>query len=65
MRRELPADYKRDTERKQRLMRRAVLALQSAARELGRCDGMTGLPAADQQLSLAETHIRHALDILG
>lgn len=64
MRRELPAEFKREAERQQRKMHRAVLSLQSAARELGRCDGMTGNAEADKDLAVAEAAIQRALNIL-
>ena len=64
MRRELPAEYKREAEARQRQMKRAVAALYRAAAEIDSIQGQSGHPGVDNELEVAETSIRKMLDML-
>jgi acyl-CoA reductase-like NAD-dependent aldehyde dehydrogenase len=64
MRREMPAEQKREAEHRQRLMKRAVSVLNRAALDIGSLNDMTGKPEADAELEKVLHHINYALRIL-
>lgn len=64
MRRELPADFKRDLERQQMKMKRARSALHRAALELASIEGQSGHPGVDAEIETATTSIAKMLAMI-